>query len=204
VLGLIGAHRTGKSTLARALSEHLDYELVLTNAAQVFKNLAASPRIEHGVDEHLMIHEKLLEQLSKDYLSAQSGKPFVADRSPLDVVMYLIGDIHRGITFTPAQQNRFDRIVRRAQDLCRFHFSALIRVQPGIPIIDDPTKAPPNKAYIEHLNLVAWGLINDPDLPCVAMSLPRDVVELSARVKGCVFGLSRVSRDFVPADCKVS
>jgi predicted ATPase len=179
MLGLTGAHRTGKSTLCQAVSERFGVPFVKTDTVGVYQKLGMSPNDPMDVNTRLTVQEKIADAMIETF-SGASGI-FITDRTPIDMMAYLLLNLPQELD--DLQTQRVKRYIERCRQACINHFDVLIRIQPGIPIVAAEGKARPSPTYIETLNAMMGGLMldligNGPQL----LSLPRETLDLQARV----------------------
>ena len=177
-LGLCGAHRTGKTTLAIALASHLNIPFVRTTTSQVFAELGLDPAEPMDFKTRLFVQNHVLDAAEQVWQNSVS--PFVSDRTPLDMIAYTLADIqgksdvdidllNQYIDHCFASNNQF------------FHNLAII--QPGIPLVYEDGKAALNAAYIEHINVVVIGLCQDSRVKANVFCNPRKAIALDVRIR---------------------
>ena len=158
-LGFIGAHRSGKTTLAEAIALRTSCSLVKTQVSDV-----------------LWIQQQIIQTTRQSWQLAH----FVTDRTPIDFMAYTLADIQgETIVDIPALETYLTTCFEVTNQI----FTHLILVQPGIPLVYAPGKAALNKAYIEHLNTVMLGLCHDPRLHCPIWTLKRQLIHLEDRIQ---------------------
>jgi hypothetical protein len=157
MFGFSGAHRVGKSTLAKAVAEKAGWAYCQTNVSGVFAELGLDVRANYDWATRMQIQNAALESLARSY-RALDAAPFVADRTPLDVLMYTWADVQRQ-TLDDEGRKSFWQHWERAMAITRRHFVGIMMIQPGIEVVDDPNKAPPCDVYIEHLNALMKELV---------------------------------------------
>ena len=176
-LGLCGAHRTGKTTLAIALSSHLNIPFVRTTTSQVFAQLGLDPAEPMDFQTRLFVQNHVLD--AAEQVWQNSATPFVSDRTPIDMIAYTLGDI-QGKT-----EVDFD-LLRQYIDRCfastNQFFQNLAIIQPGIPLVYEEGKAALNAAYIEHINILVIGLCNDSRLKTNVFCNARDAIAIDLRI----------------------
>ena len=180
MIGLCGAHRTGKTTLARAFAEKHGLAFVETQTKQVFKNMGLDPSRQYSFSTRLTIQEEILK--CADALYAEVGpKPAITDRTPIDYLMYTMADaVHDSV---PAdQQERLKQYVKDCIEVTNKRFGVLILVQPGIKLVTEDGKAVINEAYIEHLNSLALGLMVDERVKPHHFYIPRSLLTVEDRI----------------------
>lgn len=151
--GLIGAHRTGKTTSAKkfAIPPHVQYLEIATSPMLV--EMGYNARDQYDIGTRLLIQEQLLDRVEPLYANAPCS---ITDRTPLDFLIYMQADIVRD--FPQELEERFEKYYLRCVQMYFDYFLCGCVIQPGIPIVDDLKSAPPSKAYIYHLNTLAVGI----------------------------------------------
>jgi hypothetical protein len=174
-IGLSGAHRTGKTTLARIFAQRYGFALRQTDTAAVFQQHGFDPAQPLDFNTRLWLQEQVL--AAAQTLWAAPGD-FICDRTPLDFMAYTLGDIQGN---TEVDYERLCAYLNRCFEALNSAFKHLIIVQPGIPLVHEAGKAALNKAYIEHLNSLVLGLAHDPRQSCAFAIMPRDLLNLDQR-----------------------
>ncbi|MFN6383158.1 MAG: AAA family ATPase, partial [Pseudanabaena sp.] len=85
-LGLCGAHRTGKTTLAIAISSDLNLPFVRTTTSQVFAQLGLDPAEPMDFQTRLFVQNHVLD--AAEQVWQESASPFISDRTPIDMIAY--------------------------------------------------------------------------------------------------------------------
>ena len=91
---LCGAHRTGKTTLAKAFSNYSGMPFVQTGASHVFADMGLDPKVDYPLEVRLDIQKRILESFEKQCSSVKT-KHFITDRTPIDFMAYMMADIQR-------------------------------------------------------------------------------------------------------------
>lgn len=193
MIGLTGAHRTGKSTLARAYADYAGIKYVQTKASQTFNRLGFSPKEDYPFEIRLMIQHELLVDMDKLY--SESGLSWITDRTPIDLLAYTMADIQRA-NLREIHVDAFIRYMAACISCVNAHFTNILVVQPGIPLFDESGKAPCNNAYMEHLNALVLGIVVDQRIKPYHYYIPRDVLNLEARVKAIEFAVNRTKERY--------
>jgi predicted ATPase len=195
VLGLVGSHRTGKTTLAQAFAQKFELPFVRTSATEVFAAIGRDPKVDYPIEERISIQEAILYAFEKQYEQARSvSKVFIADRTPIDLASYLLADIQRGTTAPiPGLSDMVTGYVDRCMNSASTWFSTIILVQPGIPLVEADGKAPACPAYIEHLNALQMGLLQDPKLHSRHYCIPRKFTNLEERISALSHAVSHAA-----------
>lgn len=186
MIGLSGAHRTGKTSLAKAYAEKHQVPFAVTSASQVFKDMGLDPSVTYDLTTRLDVQNAVLDACEKVY-KAQNGI-FITDRCPLDMIAYTMADI-KGDTI--GGNNRLIKeatdYIARCFDVMNKYFGIVIVVQPGIPIVAEPGKASLDPVYIEHLNSLCMGLSIDPRLKAMHFYIPRRLLTIEDRLSAVEF-----------------
>lgn len=155
--GLIGAHRVGKTTLAKLFSQRTGIPYHDVDVRGMIAGLGYDPKTQYDIGTRLKIQMHLLDSFE----TMMEGLPTsVLDRTPIDFLMYMTADILRD--FPPALERQFDIYSRSCLEVYNNHFSAGCLIQPGIPLVEAATSAPASAAYIKHLNFVVKGICANP------------------------------------------
>jgi hypothetical protein len=173
-LGICGAHRTGKTTLAKAL----DMPYISINAGEVFVRYRFSPEAKLDIRTRLFIQQKILAQA--DNIWFEADEPFVCDRTPIDMAAYLLADVGNG----DLDQFTQDEIIDYATDCVRLtkkYFERIILLPPSIKSVWEPNKGAINGALIYKLHWLIIGLMHDFDVKYQMM--PVNVTDLQERVE---------------------
>jgi hypothetical protein len=176
-LGLCGAHRTGKTTLAIALSSHLNISFVRTTTSQVFAQLGLDPAEPMDFKTRLSVQNHVLDAAEQVWQS--STTPFVSDRTPIDMIAYTLGDIQGK---TEVDFELLSQYIDRCFASTNQFFQNLAIIQPGIPLVYEEGKAALNAAYIEHINILVIGLCSDSRLKTNVFCNPRDAIAIDLRI----------------------
>lgn len=194
MIGICGAHRTGKTTLAKAFSEKTGIPFVQTKASGVFAEMGLDPKADYPLAQRIEVQKRILEACAKQYRSVDSGI-FVTDRTPVDMVAYTFADVQRG-NMTPELTAQVNGYVADCVAVNNAVFSLLMVVQPGIELVEEEGKAPANVAYIEHINSLVMGIAVSEMIESAHYYIPRGMVELDRRVEAMRFAIQKTNERF--------
>ena len=178
-LALTGAHRTGKTTLAKALCERSGMTYVPSMTSQVFSDLGLPVGVPLSVDDRLRVQERVLETHIAQVRLA--GNYYVADRCPIDFAAYTLLDV--AMRCDPDQEARVHAYLDRCLRLTGELFSAVVVVPPGILYVVEEGKPPPSKAYQEAMNAMCVGLLRDNRVGVKLATLARNNLRLEDRTE---------------------
>lgn len=181
MIGICGAQRVGKSTLAEAFAQEAKIVYLRTSTSAVFAALGKDPKLDHSLEEQVGIQYAILEGLTMQYeRAAKESAIWIADRTPVDMAGYMLAAVQRE-NCTPELSAMIMAYVDKCIEVANRFFSVLMLVQPGITVVEAEGKAPGVAAYQEHMNLVMFGLLMDPRLGQRHFFMRRDVLDLGAR-----------------------
>jgi hypothetical protein len=176
-LGLCGAHRTGKTTLAIALADRLNIPFVRTTTSQVFAHLGLDPAEPMDFKTRLFVQNHVLD--AAEQIWQNSVTPFISDRTPIDMIAYTLGDIQGK---TEVDFDLLNQYIDRCFASTNQFFQNLAIIQPGIPLVYEEGKAALNAAYIEHINVLVIGLCSDLRLSANVFCNAREAINLEIRI----------------------
>lgn len=186
VIGLAGAHRTGKTTLANTFADMTGAHVCVTSTSAVFAGLGIDPKAELPFSERLMCQNRILMQMSadiekaKDDAHAQGSDIVIVDRTPIDALAYLMADVQRT---TPASVDGMRNYIGNCRALLMKHFDGVMQIQPGIPFVEEEGKAQANPVYIEHLNVLIAGASSVIGSPIVTAQMARNCLTMDDRIR---------------------
>lgn len=189
-VGLCGAHRTGKSTLARAYADKNGVAFLETRTSAVFKRLKLSPKKDYDFRTRLKIQEAILDDAIALY-SEERTSDWITDRTPVDMLAYTLADVQRA-NLDHEDSDRLQRYMEKCFRVTNMFFSTLVLVQPGIEVVEEEGKAPGSPAYIEHLNSLAMGLMVDERIRAAHFYIPRSRTGIEDRLD-CIDTAIRVT-----------
>jgi hypothetical protein len=189
MIGLCGAHRTGKTTLAKAYALKSGSTFLETSVSAINRELGFDLTREHTFAERLDHQEKILQRIDRIY-GEHVGEDVITDRTPLDMISYTMAEAINN-RVADEDQERFARYVRNCIDVTNRRFGILMLVQPGIPIVDEEGKAAANAAYIEHLNSIILGFTVDERIRPIHFYIPRKMTGLKERIEAIEYAVKR-------------
>jgi hypothetical protein len=175
-VGLCGSHRTGKTTLAEAISQRSGMPFLRTVTSEVFQQCGLDPSMPMDFKKRLWIQHKILDAAEKIWQTEE--EQFITDRTPLDMMAYTLADIQGT---TEVDFDELERYLARCINVTNTFFALLVLVQPGIPLMHEEGKAALNEGYLEHLNYMILGLCNDDRVRGTFVYLHRAMTSLDER-----------------------
>lgn len=183
MIGLTGAHRVGKTSLAKEFAELRGIPFLQTSASGVFKEMGLNPAVEYPFEVRLDVQERILQAFAKQYRS-MNGQMFITDRTPIDMMAYTLAEV-RPNNLTPELSTRLDEYLASCVRLTNEVFSILVIVQPGIQVVAEEGKASLEGMYIEHIANLVMGITASEAIHATHFFIPRRTLSIEKRVK-CV------------------
>lgn len=184
IVGICGAHRTGKTTLCRAYAERDEiFTFAQTSTSAIIQEMGIDPAADLDLATRLAVQEEVLaryEAMLPEFL--RSNVATIIDRTPLDFMAYTFANVRQTDT-CPELHARLESYKSRCYDVLNRYFSVLVLVQPGIEVVPEQGKAVGTFGYIEHIHLLCHGLMADRQLKVYSVALARNAIDLQDRVK---------------------
>lgn len=191
MIGLLGSHRSGKTTLAKAYALKSGSEFLATSLTEFHRAAGFDVTAENPFSVRLAHQEKVLDFTDAMY-AKHACRDVIADRTPLDMIAYTMAEAFAG-RVRGDDQARFAAYVQRCFDVTNKRFGTLMLIQPGISFVEEEGKAANNPAYIEHLNTILLGLIGDPRLLTSHWFIPRTYTDIADRIRCLENAVSRAT-----------
>ena len=191
-IGLCGSHRTGKTTLAEALSKKMGIPFLKTSTSMVFKQHGLHPAQVLDFKTRLWIQHRVIEAAVAVWQTEKDS--FVTDRTPIDFMAYTLADIQGATVVDFAELEAYLALCFEVANQC---FTKLAVLQPAIPLVFEPGKAALNRAYMEHLNTIVQGLCSDERLKCSFCVIKRNITSLEGRVQTVLNSFHDPWRDII-------
>lgn len=176
-IGLCGSHRTGKTTLARSISNKTGMNFLQTSTSEVFARNGLNPSVHMDFATRIMIQHKVVE--AAEAVWEKACAPFITDRTPIDMMAYTLADIQGN---TVVEFDMLEGYLAHCFAVTNMYFSSLVVVQPAIPLVHEEGKAALNKGYMEHLNILIKGLCGDERVHVPVRVIGRDITDMSLRI----------------------
>ncbi len=136
-IGICGTHRTGKTTLAKKLSEKLGIPFVPSNVADIFKSLGLDPHEQYDFKTTMDNQRSILNHCLEKWIK-HSDVSFVTDRTPIDLIGYMMCVNYKALPCLDASE--YIRYIEYCSKMRHLLFDNIICLQPGITLSDDQTE----------------------------------------------------------------
>ena len=178
MLALSGAHRVGKSTLAKAFAEKNEWDYVASSTSAIFKNFGLDVNKPLTFDQRMLVQEATFEVHLDDVKKANARA--ITDRSTIDMAAYAMAEWAKAAE--GEQQDRLYDYVDRCIRAANWLYAGWVLVQPGIPYVEEEGKPSLSKPFQEVLHVLCSGYMRDPRFTGVKYIINDSVVELDKRV----------------------
>lgn len=176
-LGLCGCHRSGKTTLAIALSEKLGIPYIPINTSEVFLQYSVHPSDTIDVHKRLFLQQKVLEKAVNIW--SETKEPFICDRTPMDMMAYMFADVTNG-RLDQITQDDIMGYLGQCFKITKQYFDKLVLIPPAIPFIHSEYKAADNEPLRFELHYTISGMLDA--LGMTYQKLPDECLDISDRV----------------------
>ncbi|NKX37736.1 AAA family ATPase [Rhodobacteraceae bacterium R_SAG4] len=159
IFGIAGASGTGKTTLGRMVGDALDIPFQPTSITNMAAKAGFDPVSKISLNDRLILQESMLDQM--ETLLASFKTPVILDRTPLDLVGYMMAEIymHSESELTADEMRRIDAYVSRCQDVTVKYCSHIFvtGLLPEYELVE--TRPGWNPAYQRHVHLLIVGAL---------------------------------------------
>lgn len=152
-IAFVGAHRTGKTTLAREVSKVTGIPFAETSTTAVMRELGLNPVANMPFMDRLHLQEILLKH-HIEWIKTLP-RPVILDRSPFDMVAYTVAEL--GMHHDLEVDERVMNYMAAAMNVVKRHYGMVLAVRPLTTYEVDPTKPPPSMSYQTHIQFIIEG-----------------------------------------------
>lgn len=196
MFGLTGAHRSGKSTLAKLVAEKKGIPYLDISATRLMKEAGFDPVAPMDIDRRIEAQVASMKVLRQHL--ADAPRPFISDRTPLDFVAYMLGEI----SMHKLGRDHDSAVVKYVNDgveLTNSTFAMLMITRP-LPQYDaQPGKPPPMIAYQFHIQTIIEGLT----AMCAVDTFALLTSDLGERVDTTIEAITEISKELDEDRAKV-
>ena len=171
VYAFTGSHRSGKTTLAKAVAQELDIPFYETRSGDVLKAAGINLVGNLSIEDRMAAQELLLDHHVKTL--AELPRPLIVDRCPLDMFAYTLAEIGMHTVTDEALDQRLQRYLSRCLTATELHYAGAV-LCPPLPSYDaQDGKPPPSVTYQAHIHTLISGAIEIVDaVSFIALNTP--------------------------------
>jgi nicotinamide riboside kinase len=173
LIGICGAHRTGKTTLAKKWGNITKFKYVDAGVSNVLRDNGFDPSALQDLD---VMEFMKAQDVVKDHLiniaRKYSAKTdfYIVDRTPIDACAYMKSYCNarffcRMDGWSEDRAELFAKWYKDYEKECMFEtakrFCMTVLIQPGIELVSDKKSAPANDLFINHLNTLLLGDLSE-------------------------------------------
>lgn len=181
-IGLCGAHRTGKSSLAKLYAKTYGINYVETTVSSIIKDMGYNPNVQYDIVTRIKIQEEVMTKTVSLWETQKS--PFITDRTPIDMIGYMIANATQD-ELTHDNDGQFQNYIDRCKEVTNKYFNTVFLIPPVIPVVHTEGKANTTKTYIGHIAYVISGFVDlhKNEMPKVKFdTLPTHAVSYNQRL----------------------
>lgn len=188
MIGLVGAHRVGKSTLCKEIlraANGLIVEVPISisdmqsklgfNSANQNYDWETRKRIQTGL---LNLFIEILVKADTDYQTKTINLAIITERTPLDLVGYILSNAPEN----PTEEDRewINAYIIGCIKLTNIYYTKVIFIQPGIPYKHAFTSA--GHDTINKVNEALLSVTIHPSLTTVVHLMPTEILDINQRI----------------------
>ena len=158
--GFAGAHRTGKTTLAKQVAEDMGYHFHDASVSKIMRAHGINAVGDIPLGERIAAQEFLLDKFLENLKSAP--RPMITDRTPLDMIGYMLGEVTMHNTDIELGK-RINAYAIKCLEATVNHFDTVIIVRPLKLYVVDPKSPPPNAAFQALVQFIIEGAARQVD-----------------------------------------
>lgn len=185
MIGLCGAHRTGKSTLGKAVAKDLNVGLMEHNeAGKILASMNLSLDHVWSLEDRFEFQTRLLDAFEKSLQEvSEDGHTFVTDRTPLDIAAYLFCEVQKAGGVMTALDTKFQDFLKRAYAITNKYYSMVVHVPVAIPYVVEKGKPLPIISYQKQHGFITTGMLMADEITIGAYFMSDKVLSISDRLQ---------------------
>jgi hypothetical protein len=176
-VGICGAHRVGKTTLAAEYASRNYVDFLQQQVSGVFAKLGLPVDGALTVEQRISVQCAVLESFK-----AITGRrmAFVVDRTPVDFMAYTLANITQADLLDERVDGWVHDYVRECVTAAAKGLDLIVLIRPGIAVVPAEGKGILSSVYIKKLDALMVGILSSLGVRYVTM--PASITSLSARL----------------------
>ncbi len=177
-IGICGAHRVGKTTLAAEYASQCCVDFLQQRVSDVFAKLGLPVDGALTAEQRIQVQSAVL-----DAYKAITGRrmAFVIDRTPVDFIAYTLANITQADLLDKQVDELVEQYVHDCVVAAASSLDLIVLVRPGISIVPAPGKGLLSAVYIKKLDAMMIGLLSNMGVRYAV--LPENITSLAARLE---------------------
>lgn len=144
MFGFAGAARSGKTTLAKRVAETMGIHYHDASISAIARELGVNAVDDLWLSDRIALQKYILKRYVENL--ARAPRPAVTDRTPLDMICYMLGEVTMHNTSAEDGAVIYDYVQDCLNETAR-HFDTVFICRPLPVYVVDPKSPPPNPAY---------------------------------------------------------
>lgn len=178
MFGIAGSQRSGKSTTAKLVAEKMGILYHPVSITATMKEGGFDPVADLSLEDRIAGQEYVLARHLHDLNTLK--RPCVVDRTPLDMLAYMLGEITMHNTPEPFW-DRIHNYAEQAIEMTDLYYESIICLRPLDTYEVHPDKPPPNVGYQWMIQYLIEGSARKCDQCAVGHA---ETTDLQTRVDG--------------------
>ena len=183
-IGFSGAHRTGKTTLAKLMSDKNEMPFVQSSMSALANEMGIKIGLDMPFEQRREFQERALVMFEDSYRKYE-GVMFFTDRTPIDLIGYVMTAWHPNYVTPELTEWAYDYTSRCIDATNRWFFNLFIVPPADIPYEDAQQKGENIDFYRESLHATMVGVSFDDKIRSTVALLERSMTDLTARANYC-------------------
>lgn len=185
MIGLLGAHRTGKSTLCQALlsagrgsfwEKEISISKMQKDMGYDSSNQSYDWETRKSIQSGLL--DAFFKKLHEETITRAVVANWITERTPLDLIGYLVMNAPENPTAEDLEW--IDNYIANCIALTNINYSKVFLLQPGIEYVECATSA--KEDSMDILNAIYLKTLLDPRLTVDRVIVPQEMTDLTERV----------------------
>lgn len=185
MIGLLGAHRTGKSTLCQALlsagrgsfwEKEISISKMQKDMGYDSSNQSYDWETRKSIQSGLL--DAFFKKLHEETITRAVVANWITERTPLDLIGYLVMNAPENPTAEDLEW--IDNYIANCIALTNVNYSKVFLLQPGIEYVECATSA--KEDSMDILNAIYLKTLLDPRLTVDRVIVPQEMTDLTERV----------------------
>lgn len=168
LIGLTGAHGTGKTTLAAKAAGEFGWEFAKTDVSGVYLRQGLDPRKSMSLISRIAVQQEILDLHRAQWTKMRAASlltgvdvTVITDRTPYCFIAFMLAEISGYDNLNPVQDAAVVSYVNECHQVAEELFDMVCYLPRSIPFVPATHKvqAVANEAYREHWDMLIQGIL---------------------------------------------